>query len=652
MAGSATGELEAALSRVVRLGADHASMLDSCARCMAAHAWVGGGASAFGQELASRRVSLQASFQAAAEAIAQRIRQLGGQAHVPSFSTSITVMTSSAGAFSGMDIAAMTRMVADLQRAGPELARAGQRLGAELSALCIPPSSGQQVLGAGVWADEQAADLRRRLTTIQQTHDIGTASKATAAFGLFGGHAPASGEIGKLTAAAGKGDVTALKTLKDLQDTGKDATLAARLNVWWRELDKTAQDRLIAASPGLVGALNGLPAMVRDQATRTYLAGQKTTISQELAKLRTSLADLKEAQKKLTGGSNAIRDPRGFSNLPTLKERQLLRSIEELELKSRQITSVEKSLALGGQHGRPPALLLQVELGGLGKTAISFGNPDEADNLAVYVPGTGTVLDGFGNYRSDAERAALTWDRANFHAPGKKVASIAWLGYEAPQWETTISLNGTVANANAATKGAPLLASFTDGLHAAHKGSSDVRLSVLGHSYGSTVVGLAAQQRFGAFADQVIFVGSPGVGAGNAKELGVDSVWVGESPNDPVGDLGSAPITPVRSSDGMKWGSPLGVDPSDGQFGARQFPVQGSGAGYNFAAHSSYWDPNSASLENIGHLIDGQYNRLYKPPTPPVKPPSPTAPPSPVPQSMPTENPSPQPLPSPNPAGG
>ncbi|GAA3104369.1 hypothetical protein GCM10017600_68410 [Streptosporangium carneum] len=651
MAGKATGELEAALSRVARLGAEHASMLDSCARCMAAHAWVGGGAPKFDQMLAVRRASLQAAFTAAAQEIAQRIRQLGGQAHVPSFSTSISVMAPSPGAFSGMDIAAMTRMVADLQRAGQDLPRAGQRLSAELSALCLSSPSGQQILDTGVWADEQARDLRQRLTTIQQTHDIGTASKATAAFGLFGGHAPGSGEIGKLMTAAGKGDGTALKTLKDLQDTGKDTTLAARLNVWWRELDKTAQAQLIAASPGLIGALNGLPATARDQANRKYLAEQKATIPQELARLRAAWTELKETQKKLAGGSNAIRDPRGLSNLPTLKERELLQSIEELELRSRQITSVEKSLALGGQNGRPPAMLLQLELGGLGKTAVSFGNPDEADNLAVYVPGTGTVLDGFGNQRSDAERAALTWDRASFHAPGKKVASIAWLGYEAPQWGTTVSLNGTVANANAATKGAPLLASFTDGLQAAHKGASDVRLSVLGHSYGSTVVGLAAQQRFGKFADQVIFVGSPGVGAGSAKDLGVDSVWVGESPNDPVGDLGSLFLAPVRSSDGLKWGSPLGVDPSDSQFGARQFPVQGSGNSYDFAAHSSYWDPNSASLENIGHLIDGQYNRLYKPPASPVRPPSPTAPP-PAPQAMPTENPLPHPLPSPNPAGG
>ncbi|MEV4097358.1 alpha/beta hydrolase [Streptosporangium saharense] len=620
-------------------------MLDACARCMAAHAWVGGGAPKFNEMLSTRRAALQTAFAEAAQEIARRIRQLGGQAHVPSFSTSISVMAPVPGAFSGMDIAAMTRMVADLQRAGQELPRAGQRLGAELSALCVSSPSVRQVLDTGAWADEQARDLRQRLTTIQRTHDVGTASKATAAFGLFGGHAPASGEINRLTTAAGKGDVTALRTLKDLQDTGKDATLAGRLTVWWRELDKTAQDQLIATSPGLLGALNGLPATVRDQANRKHLADQKVTISQDLAKLRTSLAEMKETRRKLTGGSNVIRDPRGFSSLPPLKEQQLIKSIEDLELRSRQIASVEKSLALGGQNGRPPALLLQLELGGLGKIAVSFGDPDKADNVAVYVPGTGTKLEGFGNVRSDAERAALTWDRASFHAPGKKVASIAWFGYDAPQWGTTVSFDGTVANMNSATKGAPFLASFTDGLQAAHKGSSNVRLSVLGHSYGSTVVGLAAQQRFGKFADQLIFVGSPGVGAGNAKDLGVESVWVGESPNDPVGDLGSFPFVPIRSSDGLKWGSPLGVDPSASGFGARHFPVQESGSNYDFAAHSSYWDSHSVSLENIAYLIDGQYKRFYDHPVVSAKSSSTE------PQAMSAEKSPPHPQSSPNPDG-
>ncbi|MFF5212735.1 alpha/beta hydrolase [Streptosporangium sp. NPDC000396] len=667
MAANTAAELEAVLSRVVRLAEGHVQLLDPCMRCMAAHAWVGGGAPAFTSTLAARRTTMQQAFRSAAELIAQRIRQLGGQAHAPSFSTSISVMAASPTSFSGMDVAAMNRLVADLQRVGQELPEAGRRLSAELSALCLPASSGRQVADAGVWADEQARDLRRRLTTIQQQHDSGMTNQAMAGFGLFGGHAPDSAGIGKLTAAAGNGDVAALKTLLDIQRTGKDKTLAARLNVWWRQLGPAAQDRLIAASPNLVGSLNGLPATTQDQANRKYLTTQKAAITAELERLRKSWAETQERLKQ--SRQNLIVNPNVRRTAVPEDPTELYRSmgktnetIKELELKMRQIEAVEKGLALGGQNGRPPAFLLQLELGGSGKTAVSFGNPDEADNLVAYVPGTGTVLEGFGG--DDSKRAAVMWDQANFFQPNKKTASIAWLGYGAPQWDATLSLTRTVVNKNAAEEGAPLLASFVDGLHAAHKAASDARFTVLGHSYGSTVTGLAAQQRPHTFADQLIFVGSPGVGAVKAKDLGVDSVWVGEAPNDPVGDVGSVPLqfTGTLTDDALrlpKVSGALGVDPSAPGFGARQFYVANSGDSLlSFKAHSKYWDDDSASLKNIGYLVTGKYDNLLPFPETPatqmVTPPSPTAPPSPsprMPYAMPTERPLPHPQFSPIPAG-
>ncbi|MGV9774545.1 alpha/beta hydrolase [Streptosporangium sp. NPDC003464] len=617
----------------------------------------------FSQALAHRRGALQLAFQSAAELIAQRIRRLGGQAHVPSFSTSVSVMAATPAPFSGMDVAAMDRLVADLQRAGQELPEAGRRLSAELSALCLPAPSGRQIADAGVWAEEQARDLRRRLATIRRQHDFGAASQATAGFGLFGGHAPDPAGIGQLTAAAGSGDVAALKALLDLQRAGKDATLAARLNAWWRQLDPAAQDRLIAVSPVLVGGLNGLPATVRDQANRRHLADQKTATSTELERLRKSWAEVDKLIKGLE--LSRIGGLTGRATGVTAELERLLGSsadteeaIEALELKTRQIAAVEKGLALGGQNGRPPTLLLQLELDGPGKTAISFGDPDEADNLVAYVPGTGTTLEGFAG---DANRAAVIWDQSHKFQPDKKIASIAWLGYEAPQWDATLSLTRTVANMNAAKEGAPMLAGFADGLRAAHRAASDARFTVLGHSYGSTVTGLAAQQRPGAFADQVIFVGSPGVGAVKAGDLGVGSVWVGEAPNDPVGDVGSVPLQLTGTlNDHAPYlpevSGPLGVDPSTAEFGARQFYVKDSGdPAYTFKAHSKYWDANSVSLINIGHLVDGQHSDLVPFPesstNPMATPPFPATSSSPLPRAMPVENPSPHPQLSPTPAG-
>ena len=126
-----------------------------------------------------------------------------------------------------------------------------------------------------------------------------------------------------------------------------------------------------------------------------------------------------------------------------------------------------------------------------------------------------------------------------------------------PQWGSILSSDRSPANLGAAEKGAPALASFTDGLRAAHLPTTDARLTVIGHSYGSTLTGAAARLRPHAFADQLIFLGSPGAGARHASELEVKSVWVGEAPDDPVADLGI-----------------YGADPSDAKFGGQNFYVQ------------------------------------------------------------------------------
>ncbi|GGM91289.1 hypothetical protein GCM10010106_43730 [Thermopolyspora flexuosa] len=628
MADRVTQELEAGLSRIVKLAEEHAYALDNPARAMAANAWVGGGAPVFAQALEGRRTGLQQAFTAAAEAVAEQIRRLGGQASAPRFVSHISVASAVPGRFSGMDVGVMTRLVADLDRAARELPRAGQRLVEELTALSVVATPGRQVAEAGLWAQQQVTDLRRRLAVLQREHPDGTASRASAAFGLFGGHAPDPDGVGALTAAAATGDRAALGRLLELQATGKDATLAFRLNAWWRGLDEQARDRLIATAPDLIGRLNGLPSAVRDQANRRHLEAQRQAITAELARLRASAADA-EAR------------------------------IAELELKMRQIAAVDRALALGGRGNRPPALLLDLYLGKDGKAAISYGDPDEADNVVAYVPGTGTTLEGFAG---DALRAVTLWDEADrLVERGKKIASIAWLGYDAPQWDKTHYIDRTVVNQNAAKAGVPALVSFTDGLHAAHKAAAGVRLTVLGHSYGSTLAGLAAQARPKTFADQLIAVGSPGLAAATARDLGVGSVWVGEAPNDPVGDVGSLPLEPTGTFDPLtglpEWGGPLGPDPSHPRFGANQFYVEDTGdPAYTFKAHSSYWDIDpatltpSASLRNIARLVNGQYDRLVPFPKPSAPPPTVT--PSPTPAPSPAPAPSATPTPSPTPAGG
>lgn len=193
-----TAGLEEALSRVVRLAGDHISALDSSMRHMAAHAWVGGGAGPFAEATRDQRTRLQRAFESAAAQIAERIRALGGHAAVPSLSAPLPVVTATRGGYAGMNVEAMTRMVADLERAGHELPAAGSRLSAVLASACVSAAPAQQVAGVGAWATGQALDLRRRLTVLQQRPDGDMANPAVLGFGLFGGSAPDPNGLGNV----------------------------------------------------------------------------------------------------------------------------------------------------------------------------------------------------------------------------------------------------------------------------------------------------------------------------------------------------------------------------------------------------------------------------------------------------------------------
>ncbi|MEW1836845.1 alpha/beta hydrolase [Nonomuraea angiospora] len=644
-----TAGLEETLARVVRLAGEHVGALDSGMRYMAAHAWVGGGAGPFTQALGDQRARLQRAFETAAAQIADRIRALGGHAAPPSLSTPLPAAPAARGGYSGMNVEAMTRMVADLERAGHELPAAGGLLLAALGSAGVSAAPAQQVGDVGAWAANEVADLRRRLTMLQSRPDGEAATAAVLGFGLFGGSAPAPGPIGDTLSAAAVGDASALEKVLATQNTGKDPTLAARVSAWWQLLDPAARRRLIDAAPQLVGSLNGVPAATRDSANRAYLAIRKDAIAKRLAELRV----LDESLAK------------GIIAADAWRRMSTRREIEELEKQQRQIEAVTKSLALGGVNGRPPAFLLTLELGGLGKAAISFGDPDKSDSVVTSVPGTGSTLEGIG---VDVARAGTLWDQASRSAPHTKTASILWLGYTAPQLDAGILRADTsVASPHLAQAGAGPLASFLDGLHATHQAAGTPRFTVLGHSYGSVVTGIAAQTRKGTFADQLILVGSPGTMAMQASDLGVKQVWVGESPQDPVADLGHFPLSGGRHpisgvlQPALPNGpGPFGTDPSNIAFGANRFlvdptPVSGllGFTGYDIGTHSGYWDDHTTSLKNMGFIINGQYDHVAELPTPkPVSPPPLLPTPSPSrPSPEPVSPPTPIPQPSPTPSG-
>lgn len=125
-----------------------------------------------------------------------------------------------------------------------------------------------------------------------------------------------------------------------------------------------------------------------------------------------------------------------------------------------------------------------------------------ASNIAVLVDGTGI---GLSNFTADlVSRAQVVMD-----AVGAGTAAIAWLGYDAP------NANVLGAQERPAREGGRLLAEFVNGLG---RYNSRASRTVIGHSYGSAVVGAAMAN--GLRADNVIHSGSPGIGVGSIAATG------------------------------------------------------------------------------------------------------------------------------------
>ncbi len=229
------------------------------------------------------------------------------------------------------------------------------------------------------------------------------------------------------------------------------------------------------------------------------------------------------------------------------------------------------------------------------------GVGDTAANIVTYVPGTYAKLDK--DISIDIERADRMAAAANRADPTRATVGILWLGYDAPQ-----SVLPDASDERYARGAEADLGRFTDGLRVTHDGPPSHN-TVIGHSYGSTVVGFTA--RDGQLnADDVIFVGSPGVGVDHADQLGLpgDHVWASTAEHDPIQDASlrqTGIYDPIgigvhpASRDELIFGK----DPNSPAFGAHHFHSDPGDLTPFAQAHSEYWDKNSASLNNIGPIV-------------------------------------------------
>jgi hypothetical protein len=217
-----------------------------------------------------------------------------------------------------------------------------------------------------------------------------------------------------------------------------------------------------------------------------------------------------------------------------------------------------------------------------GRVAVAIGNPDCAKRNGVFVPGTGQDLTRlpFSDTRAVAMHNAA---RAADKTLGPRDVSITtWMGYDRP-----MSLSHA-AFRDPARAGAAALDTFETGLRASHAGPPSID-TIIGHSYGSTVIGAAASGGHHLDADNVIAVGSPGMLVERAGALSLAPgahVYAMRAANDLIGISGAV----------TEW--TLGPNPTAPNFGARHLAADPG-------THDSYWDEQNIALANMCAVIAG-----------------------------------------------
>ncbi|MFI1797025.1 alpha/beta hydrolase [Streptomyces sp. NPDC020379] len=385
---------------------------------------------------------------------------------------------------------------------------------------------------------------------------------------------------------------------------------------WWAKRTQAEKDECVALYPASIGALDGLPAVVRDDANRMVLSETRQDIDRQIKELEGS-----EPKKREQKFNDITGLPIQGEEQTTYQWKRWDEKKKALEEKLKGIKQIEKRFDETGDGGLPKAYLLGFDTKGLGRAVIANGNPDTAEHTAVYVPGTTSRL---SNASGDINKMTTLWRASNAMPGNPSVSTITWIGYDAPQSAMPTQNGDLVPDAlfrSYADKAAPTLGKFLDGTRVAQGGPHASHLTVVGHSYGTTAIG-DTSIKHGLGADDIVSVASPGMLVGHADELDAPKghVWseAASTLKDQVplgGKLvglgGDSPITPLISA------LPFGVVgeigalasqnvPSDRAFGANIMQTDSDG-------HGGYWKgKDSISVQNQAAVVTGNYGAVKR----------------------------------------
>lgn len=356
--------------------------------------------------------------------------------------------------------------------------------------------------------------------------------------------------------------------------TGDPADNAA----WWNSLTPAQRAAMLAIHPEIVGNLDGLPADVRDNANRSAMDNLITSLEVREGSWPGLLPHEQEALDNARATRDALDDP---SHVDPITGERIPSYL--------YVFKPDAHLSDGG-------------------VAISLGNPDDAENLAISVPGMMNSMQAVGD---GVNSAYNLYHASSTASPGSRTAVMFWLDYNSPDWDggnVDLDVVGA-ASPDAAIAGSRNLTSLVEGIRTQNT-SQNLNLTAVGHSYGSMVVSQAGARSDEPLFDQYVLIGSPGPGPGitTAADLnpGIPgAVYVGVASQDPVPDALDA----------------HGADTATAAFGGIRFEAEDVDRDdhHGFDDHNQYFNATyqgatgvsySESLQNMGLIVGGQSSEV------------------------------------------
>lgn len=389
-----------------------------------------------------------------------------------------------------------------------------------------------------------------------------------------------------------------------------------RVTRWWDSSSAEQKRLLIDQHPYELGNLNGIPADARDSVNQ--------------AAMNDDLRRVEDVARQRGLVPSALRDS-ALNN----RDADVFTRPGDYGLCATDITRYQNAVKTNdflerdeGHDGLPVMLWAYDPLAfnGKGRAAVAIGNPDKARNTAVIVPGTNSSVRA--GWMSDGTDDAINlYQQAARADPQHSTAVLAWMGYDAPEfasrWQQAVTDPSNLEQVGTpwrARQAGALLAADVNGLAATHDASTPRRVTVLGHSYGSTTVADAFANS-GMRANDAVLTGCPGTDlARSAADFHLDGgrLYVGAASTDAISWIGESggglpnglnatldrPLGPLAG---------LGADPAHAGFGAVRFRAEVAGSHSVmpwFTDHSHYYDVGSEALRNMTEIVTGHGDRL------------------------------------------